>query len=66
MKSVRRTSQFKKDVKRQQKRGCDFTTFRRIIIDLADGKSLDSKYRDHALSGSFQGCRECHVEPDWL
>lgn len=66
MKVIRRTSQFKKDVKRQQKRGSDFSNFRQIIVDLANGKTLDSKYHDHALTGSFRGCRECHVEPDWL
>ena len=33
---------------------------------MADGKTLDEKYRDHDLSDNFKGCRECHVEPDWL
>lgn len=27
---------------------------------------MDEKYRDHSLSGDYAGCRECHVEPDWL
>ena len=33
---------------------------------LAEGKKLDQKYRDHVLGGSYAGCRECHIEPDWL
>ncbi|MCH8541209.1 MAG: type II toxin-antitoxin system YafQ family toxin [Opitutales bacterium] len=30
------------------------------------GENLAEKYRDHALIGNYQGCRECHVSPDWL
>ncbi len=22
--------------------------------------------KDHALSGDYIGCRECHITPDWL
>ena len=24
------------------------------------------KNRDHQLSGDYEGCRECHITPDWL
>lgn len=24
------------------------------------------KYRDHALIGNWQDCRECRIKPDWL
>ena len=27
---------------------------------------MEIKYRDHDLSGDYKGCRECHIEPDWL
>ena len=30
------------------------------------GEALEAKYRDHSLSGNYKGCRECHIEPDWL
>ena len=33
---------------------------------LANGGTLDEKYRDHDLSGNYKGTRECHIEPDWL
>ena len=29
-------------------------------------KPLPEKNRDHALSGDYIGCRECHITPDWL
>ena len=27
---------------------------------------MAEKYRDHDLTGNYRGCRECHIEPDWL
>lgn len=33
---------------------------------LAHGEVLPTKNKDHQLSGSWQGFRECHIEPDWL
>lgn len=33
---------------------------------LANGEILEEKYRDHDLTGNYKGCRECHIEPDWL
>jgi len=37
-----------------------------IIDILANGGTLDAKYRDHDLTGNYKGTRECHIEPDWL
>ncbi len=33
---------------------------------MADGKPLETKYKDHSLVGNYRGCRECHITPDWL
>ena len=66
MKTPRRTSQFKKDVKRMGNRGNKFEVFKKVIRKLVAGESLDSKYRDHLLVGQYKGTRECHIEPDWL
>ena len=35
-------------------------------LKLANGEQLETKYRDHDLAGNYKGCRECHIEPDWL
>ena len=56
MRKLRRTSQFKKDVKRVGKRGKKFEEFKEVIGDLLAGRKLEDKYKDH--------CRECHIEPD--
>ena len=66
MKRIRRTSQFKKDVKRMGKRGNKFDDFKEVIRKLVAGESLEAKYRDHLLIGQYKGTRECHIEPDWL
>ena len=43
-----------------------FAEFKEIIRKLAGGETLETKYRDHLLSGQYKGTRECHIEPDWL
>ena len=60
------TTRFKKDVKRIKKQGLDISELISVVNVLADGKSLDEKYQDHSLSGELKGCRECHIQPDWL
>ena len=64
--SIQITTQFKKDYKQAEKRGCDIPKLKKVISMLADGEKLPQKYSDHALKGVFSGYRECHIEPDWL
>ena len=63
---VKFTSQFKRDLKLAKKQGRDIDKLFDVINTIAEGRKLDDKYRDHNLSGDYVGCRECHVEPDWL
>ena len=49
-----------------KKRGLDLSLLDEVVDTLRQGKQFDSKYRDHGLSGNFQGFRECHIKPDWL
>ena len=63
---VRFTTQFKKDLKLAKKQGKDTEKLFDVIGKLANGEVLDEKYRDHDLTGNYKGCRECHVDPDWL
>jgi mRNA interferase YafQ len=60
------SAQFKKDVRLSVKHGKDQSELMMVIETLAEGKPLPMKYYDHALKGEYKGCRECHVEPDWL
>ena len=63
---VKITSAFKKNYKLMQKRGLDITELDCVVDKLMHGKTLEEKYRDHALTGNYKGFRECHVKPDWL
>jgi mRNA interferase YafQ len=66
VRTIQRTPQFKKDVKRLIKRGNKFEEFKEVISKLSVGEPLESKFRDHILTGQYKGTRECHIEPDWL
>ena len=46
-----------------KKRGLDLSLLNDVVDTLRQGKQLDEKYRDHGLSGNFQGFRECHIKP---
>lgn len=63
---IQKTSQFKKDFKLALKRNCDVKKLRKVISLLADGETLPEEYLDHSLRGTYNGYRECHIEPDWL
>jgi len=63
---LKKTTQFRKDLKRVVKRRLNVDLLDEIILTLRERKSLDPKYRDHALTGDFAGFRECHIQPDWL
>jgi mRNA interferase YafQ len=55
-----------KDWKRAIRRGKDLDTLDAVMRRLANEEQLEPRFRDHKLSGDWQGFRECHVEPDWL
>jgi mRNA interferase YafQ len=63
---VTQTTQFRKDVKRQRKRGKDIKKLTDVVDILVSGAALPASLRDHALTGDWNGWRDCHVEPDWL
>ncbi len=62
----RYTTQFKKDYKVVVKRGYKTALLEDVIRLLCEEQPLPEKNRDHALTGSYVGFRECHIQPDWL
>ena len=60
------TTKMKKDAKRMQRRVKDMSKLSSVLTLLASGGPLPSRLRDHALSGTRAGFRECHIEPNWL
>ena len=66
MRTFSRTSQFKKDVRRAEKRGKDLGKLRGLLEILIAGELLPPACKDHPLRGDFTGSRDCHLEPDWI
>ena len=66
MYQVKFTNKFKKSYKLMKKRGYDMKLLESIIETLRQGKKLEAKHRNHALTGDFRGYHECHIKPDWL
>jgi mRNA interferase YafQ len=64
--AIRRTNQFKRDVKKVLKSGKDIDKLLTAIEILSNGLSLPSEYNDHPLRGEYSGKRDCHIEPDWI
>ena len=66
MLTIKYQTAFKRDYKRIKKRGYDITKLAEVVDMLASGQELPAKYKDHPLIGDYEGCRECHIAPDWL
>lgn len=66
MYEIKRSTQFKRDVRRSIKQHKLMTKFKAIHELLMSGMSIPATNKDHILSGNWNGHRECHIEPDWL
>ena len=69
MKTIERTTQFKKDLKRERKgphRPTIDADLAAVVQLLADGARLEERHRDHALTGNWNDHRDCHVKPDLI
>jgi mRNA interferase YafQ len=60
------TTQFDRDLKRQEKRGNRMERLHAVIRLLRTRQPLLPSQRDHALTGDRKGWRDCHIEPDWV
>jgi len=60
------TNQFKKDIKRLQRRAYDMAIIKQAIIDLENNGQLQSALKPHRLSGNYIGYWEAHLKNDWL
>ena len=67
MRTIRRTTAFKRDHKRERKgRFADTldADLVKLLADLAADTPLDPRHRDHALTGRWNNHRDCHLRPD--
>jgi mRNA interferase YafQ len=61
-----RTNQFKKDVKRLERRNQDLAKLKAMLERLIEGDPLPPECKDHPLRGDFAGSRDCHIASDWV
>lgn len=66
MRQVMQRTRFRRDFKRQKRRGRDTEKLIAIVRVLARDGVLPRRLRPHKLSGDWGSVWECHVEPDWL
>jgi mRNA interferase YafQ len=67
MRTIRRTSRFKRDYKREAKgryRATLDQDLRAVLSVLIVDAPLPARYRDHALAGEWKDHRDCHIKPD--
>ncbi len=60
------SGQFRRDVKRAQKRGKNMDKLQTVIRLLLSGQPLPAKLKDHPLKGEWKPNRDIHIEFDWL
>jgi mRNA interferase YafQ len=63
---VKQTKRFKKEYKLMGKRGKDMSKINLVLVLIARGAPLPAEYLEHPLHGTYEGCTECHIEPNWL
>lgn len=63
---VRYSKTFKKGLKKfkNNKEILEYT--KAVILKLANDETLEPNYKDHKLSGEYEGFRECHILPNLL
>jgi mRNA interferase YafQ len=67
MTRIERTTQFKRDYKRELKgrhRENLSTLLLEVLEVLVNNQQLEIKYKDHALTGEWSDHRDCHIKPD--
>lgn len=66
MKTIRKTIEFQRDIKRAKLAGKDLSEIGVLADLLKTDDPLPPEYHDHSLRGNWAGYRECHLEGDWL
>lgn len=67
MRRIERAGAFKRDYKRVVRSTRDLDTLLVPVLKaLVNDQPLPDRYRDHPLSGTWAGYRDCHIKPDLL
>lgn len=66
MKTLKLTSQFKKDLKRYKHKTDIIDKLEQLLNLLVNELPIPQENRPHMLTGNYRGYMECHVESDTL
>lgn len=66
MKTLRPSTQYKKDLKRIRNNPGKAAALREVLSMLENEIPIPNEYKPHPLTGDYAGCMECHIEGDFL
>jgi len=66
LRAIRRSSKFRRDLKKAKKQRKNITLLKHVINQLLEDKELDKKFGAHPLYGNWRGYYELHITPDLL
>jgi mRNA interferase YafQ len=69
MREIEQSTAFKKDIRREGKRAnlaALNVALPNVLIMLTSDVILPVKYKDHKLTGEWEGYRSCHLKPDLI
>ncbi|WP_298552580.1 type II toxin-antitoxin system YafQ family toxin [uncultured Parabacteroides sp.] len=66
MKTLRYSTQYKKDFKKYRNDPIKLAKLLEVFRMLENEIELPDGYRAHMLKGEYRGCMECHIEGDFL
>lgn len=66
MKTIRKTTQFKKDFKKIKNNTNKINALLEIVRMLANGETIPAEFGPHPLTGNYKSHMECHIESDFL
>ena len=66
MKTIRKTTQFKKDFKKIKNNTNKINALLAIVRKLANGETIPAEFDPHPLTGNYKNHMECHIESDFL
>jgi mRNA interferase YafQ len=55
-----------RDRKLMEKRNKDIDKLDDIMFLITEEEPLPERCHEHPLHGNYEGCTECHIEPNWL
>ena len=66
MKSLRPSTQYKKDLKRIRNNPQKAAALLEVLYLLENELPIPQKYKPHVLLNDYAGCMECHIQGDFL